>query len=88
MNSTTGALSAASTQTAGVLPDAVAVTPDGKYAYIPSGSGGTLYGYALAGLPNLTSLPGGPETVTGAADIAGVAIDPTGTFVYVGGNTT
>jgi DNA-binding beta-propeller fold protein YncE len=72
---------------AGTNPDAVAVTHDGKYAYVPSGHGGTLYGYSL-GAGTLTGLSSSPVTVSGAGGLAGLAIDPLGKFIYIGGNTT
>jgi 6-phosphogluconolactonase len=73
---------------------AVAVSPMGKYVYVPNGipiglssffndsSPGSVYAYTVnAGSGALTAVPGSPFT-TGPQPVA-VAVHPTGKFVYV-----
>ena len=79
---------AGSPYVAGTNPDAVAVTPDGKYVYVTSGLGGTLYGYAIAVNGTLMPVPNSPITLSGASALAGLAIDPSGKYLYVGGTGT
>lgn len=90
VNSGSGALAqiGGSPYGVGTNPDAIGVTPDGLYLYVPSGLGGNLYGYAIAGNGTLTGVPGSPYAPAGAGALAGLAIDPTGKYLYLGGNTT
>ena len=65
----------------GNQPSGVAVTPDGKYLYVPNQSDGTVSAYSVDGSGVLTQLGNSPYTVGTTPSAAFVTAD--GNFLYV-----
>lgn len=61
-------------------PAGIALTPDGKYAYVANYNIGNLTAYSVAANGALTQLPGSPFASGGK--LIGVAITPDGRFLY------
>jgi 6-phosphogluconolactonase (cycloisomerase 2 family) len=80
-STTTGALSFVSNANTGNSPYAVAVTPNGLYAYVTNLLGGTLSSFSIdKAAGTLTPIPlGSPGTV----NPYGIAVDPFGYFLWV-----
>ena len=62
----------------------IAITPSGKYLFTPSGSSGNVYGYVINADGTLTA----NGSVTAQGGLWGIAVDPTGRFLYTTGVAT
>jgi len=85
INATTGALTAIAPGTiaAGRFPNAVAVDPSGRFAYVATLDFDAVSMYTInATTGALTSIG---TTVTGGGSANSVAVDPSGRFAYVAG---
>lgn len=60
------------------LPFAIAITPDGKTAYVTNGASGTVTPIDVA-----TNMPGKPIKISGKPGADAIAISPDGTTAYV-----
>jgi len=85
VNATTGALSSLGKVAAGLFPNAVAVDPSGRFAYVANGDlfrgTGSVSMYTInATTGALTSIG---TIVTAGAGASSVAVDPSGKFAYV-----
>jgi len=71
-----------------IVPDQLALTPDGKFLYAAGESHG-VYGFTLDGTTGvLTPMPGSPFATdpNGNADVYNIAVDPFGRFLYTSGD--
>jgi len=66
--------------TLGVAPSAIAVTPNGQYIYVASGSGAAIYGYSVASNGSLSLLNGGNALITGVS-VSALKVDPSGNWL-------
>ncbi len=69
----------------GKFPTGVAITPNGKFAYVPAWQSHSVFAYAIdAHTGALEKVKGSPFAGGGGGDHSscGIAIDPTGTFAY------
>src|SRR5215472_13319448 len=69
-----------SVATAGVPSGIIAVSPDGKNAYVPSGKAISQYRISPA-TGKLTPMP--PRTVAGAGNPIGIKVAPDGRYLYI-----
>lgn len=81
VNSTTGALSFLSNVNAGNAPYAVAVTPNGRFAYVSNQVGGTVSSYNIDSTTGVVSLI--PLSSPGSNNASGIAMDRLGRFIWV-----
>ena len=80
INASTGTLASTGTIAAGTLPDAVAVDPASKFAYVTNFTSNDVSMYAIdATTGALTSI----GTIAAGTAPVSVAVDPTGKFAYV-----
>lgn len=87
LDGSTGALTAlpGSPFACAVGSSAIAVDPSGKFVFVAvglNGDGNTLFSYAIDSSGSLTPVPGTPTALGGIAAGIGVAVDPSGKFVY------
>jgi DNA-binding beta-propeller fold protein YncE len=83
LNPATGKLTPKSPRTvptAGVPSGIIAISPDGKNAYVPSGKAISQYRISLA-TGKLTPMP--PRTVAGAGSPIGIKVAPGGRYLYI-----
>jgi 6-phosphogluconolactonase (cycloisomerase 2 family) len=64
----------------GTIPEAIVITPNGKFVYVPNQSPGSVSQYAVQSNGSLTPVGTGPSTPSGSISMA---IDPTGKYAYV-----
>lgn len=81
VNPSTGVLSFLSNVTAGNYPYAVAVTPNGLYAYVTNLVGGTVSSYSIDSATGVLSLI--PLSSPGTNNPYGIAMDRLGRFIWV-----
>lgn len=70
----------------GKFPTGVAITPDGKFAYVPAWQSDSVFAYAIDPHTGaLEKVTGSPFAGGGGGDHSscGIAIDPTGRFAYM-----
>ncbi|HEY8905500.1 MAG TPA: beta-propeller fold lactonase family protein [Rhodoferax sp.] len=83
VNATTGALSLLGNANTGNFPVAVAVSPNGLYAYVTNLVGGSLSSFSIDNAAGtLSSIPLGSP---GTSSPYGIAVDPLGRFLWVAG---
>jgi 6-phosphogluconolactonase len=85
INSDTGALTAVpgSPFPAGLLPSCIAVDARGKFLYVGNSEDNNLSGYTIDSETGaLTAIPGSPFLNAEGSPLS-IAVDPSGTFVYV-----
>ena len=80
INATTGSLTSIGTITAGGNPNAVAVDPAGKFAYVPNWDSNDVSMYTINATTGALTSIGTTAARTGPV---AVAVDPTGQFAYV-----
>jgi 6-phosphogluconolactonase (cycloisomerase 2 family) len=81
-----GVLTSIGTQATGVEPNAVAVSPSGRFVYVANWVDNTLSEYTIGSSGTLTAI----GTVATGINPASIIVDPTSSYVYVanlGGNT-
>jgi 6-phosphogluconolactonase (cycloisomerase 2 family) len=81
VNAATGALSLLSNVNAGNAPYAVAVTPNGLYAYVSNQQGGTVSSYSVDSAAGVVSLI--PLSSPLSNNASGIAMDRLGRFIWV-----
>ncbi len=87
VDSATGQLRHAGYTFSGGLPEAIAVDPGGKFAYVANSLDNTVSGFSVDGTTGvLVPVPSSPFT-TGTAPNS-IAVDPAGAFVYVANSGT
>ena len=80
-NPSTGVLSFLSNVNAGNTPYAVAVSPNGLYAYVTNQMGGTVSSYSIDNVTGAVSLI--PLSSPGSNNASGIAMDRLGRFIWV-----
>ena len=81
VNATTGALSFLNNVNAGNSPCAIAVSPNGLYAYVTNQMGGTVSSYSIDSANGVVSLI--PLSSPSSNNASGIAMDRLGRFIWV-----
>jgi 6-phosphogluconolactonase (cycloisomerase 2 family) len=81
VSASTGALSFLSNVNAGNTPYAVAITPNGLYAYVTNQQGGTVSSYSIDSATGAVSLI--PLSSLSANNASGIAMDRLGRYIWV-----
>jgi 6-phosphogluconolactonase (cycloisomerase 2 family) len=81
VNSTTGTLTFLNSVDAGNTPYAIAVAPNGLYAYVTNQIGGTVSSYSIDSVNGVVSLI--PLSSPGSNNASGIAMDRLGRFIWV-----
>jgi 6-phosphogluconolactonase (cycloisomerase 2 family) len=81
LDSGSGALGTG-TQTPGGNGAAIAANPAGTFLYTSDASSNSVDGFAIGTDGTLTAISGSPFSAPGSGGVSGLAIDPTGKFLY------
>jgi 6-phosphogluconolactonase len=85
INSTSGALTAVDTITIGVAPLNMKLAPSGSVLYVTASTGGNPFPGVIEVISVNAGMPvGNFQLVSTGANPSGLAIDPTGSYLYVG----
>jgi len=84
IDSTTGALAAASMVTEASTPDfrAVVMTPSGKFLYVNDLSFGRIFAYAIGSQGTLSAVAGSPFTLPDGEQPTRIVLDSSGKYLY------
>lgn len=85
VDTATGALTTVGTYAAGTNPGAMTIDKTGSRLYATNYGSSSISGYSIAGNGALTPLPGSPYSNPGTSAEDGIALHPSGKYIFAGG---